>query len=83
MPLLRVIDDAPGFAKVTLQGPQGSGKSRTGAEIACTIHKLFESTKPVAFYDTESGSDYLAELFTERTGLKPLRVKTRVHRRVV
>lgn len=77
MGLLKVIKDAPGFAKVTLQGPQGSGKSRTGAEIATTIHKLFESKKPVAFYDTESGSDYLAELFTERTGLEPLRVKTR------
>ena len=77
MGLLKVITDAPGFAKVSLQGPQGSGKSRTAVEIACTLHKVFKSTKPIAFFDTESGSDYLKDIIEERTGLAPLRVKTR------
>lgn len=77
MGLLKVIEDAPGFVKASFQGPQGSGKSRTAVELACTTHKVFGSKKPIAFFDTEGGSDYLAKLIEERTGFKPLRVKTR------
>lgn len=77
MGLLKVIEDAPGYVKASFQGPQGSGKSRTAVELACTVHKLFGSKKPVAFYDTEGGSDYLKNLIKERTGMEPLRVKTR------
>lgn len=77
MGLLKVIEDAPGYVKASFQGPQGSGKSRTAVELACTTHKVFGSKKPIAFFDTEGGSDYLTNLVEERTGLKPLRVKTR------
>lgn len=77
MGLLQVIEDAPGYAKIGLQGPQGSGKSRTAVEIACTIHKVFGSKKPIAFFDTEGGSDYLKDIVQEKTNLAPLRVKAR------
>ena len=77
MGLLQVIDDAPGYVKASFQGPQGSGKSRTAVELAITVHKLFKSTKPVAFFDTEGGSDYLRKKIEKDTGLKPIRVKTR------
>ncbi len=77
MGLLKVIEDSPGYVKASFQGPQGSGKSRTAVELACTVHKVFGSKKPIAFFDTEGGSDYLRALIEERTGLKPLRVKTR------
>ncbi len=77
MGLLQVIDDAPGYVKATFQGPQGSGKTRTAVELACKAHSFFGSKKPVAFYDTEGGSDYVADLISERTGMKPIRVKTR------
>src|SRR4051812_45755831 len=77
MGLLQVIEDAPGYLKATFQGPQGSGKTRTAVELATKTHEFFRSTKPIAFYDTESGSDYIADLIAERTGKKPLRVKTR------
>lgn len=77
MGLLKVIEDAPGYVKASFQGPQGSGKSRTAVELACTTHKVFGSKKPIAFFDTEGGSDYLANLVEERTGFKPVRVKTR------
>lgn len=77
MGLLQVIEDAPGFVKASFQGPQGSGKSRTAVELACTTHGVFKSKKPIAFFDTEGGSDYLAKLIEERTGFKPVRVKTR------
>lgn len=75
--LLRVIDDAPGYLKATFQGPQGSGKTYTATLLACEAHRHFGSTKPIAFFDTETGSDYVAKLIEERTGMKPLRVKTR------
>lgn len=77
MGLLKVIEDAPGFVKASFQGPQGSGKSRTAVELACTTHRVFGSKKPIAFFDTEGGSDYLSQLIEERTGIKPVRVKTR------
>jgi hypothetical protein len=77
MSLLKVIEDAPGYVKATLQGPQGSGKTRTAVELACKTREYFGSHKPIAFFDTETGSDYVAHLITERTGVKPLRVKTR------
>lgn len=75
--LLRVLEDAPGFAKISLQGPQGSGKSRTAVEIAVFLWTYFKSKKPIAFFDTESGSDYLAAYIKNCTGLDPLRIKTR------
>ena len=77
MGLLQVIEDAPGYVKASFQGPQGSGKSRTAVELACTVHKVFGSKKPIAFFDTEGGSDYLRQLIEDRTGIKPVRVKTR------
>jgi hypothetical protein len=77
MGLLQVIDDAPGYVKATFQGPQGSGKTRTAVELAATTHKLFGCKKPVAFFDTETGSDFVADLIAKMTGQKPVRVKTR------
>jgi len=77
MPLLGTIPDAPGYLKSTFQGPQGSGKTWTAADLACTVHKLFASTKPIAFYDTETGSDYVKGKIAEATGTEPIRIKTR------
>jgi hypothetical protein len=71
------MDDAPGYAKATFQGPQGSGKSRTATELAIRIRELFSPKKPIAFFDTEAGSDYLEALITKRTGMRPLRAKRR------
>lgn len=77
MGLLKVIEDAPGYVKATFQGPQGSGKTFTMTKLACRIHKVFGSTKPIAMFDTETGSDYVAHLIEEQTGKKPLRIKSR------
>lgn len=77
MGLLQQLDDAPGHLKATLQGQQGSGKTLTAVNIAKVLHKYFNSQRPVAFFDTEKGSDYIAAHLEEGTGHKPLRVKTR------
>lgn len=77
MGLLKVIEDQPGYCKATFQGKQGSGKTFTAVQLALRIHKVFGSTKPIAFYDTETGSDYIAHIIEEGTGKKPLRLKSR------
>ena len=48
-------------AKVGLYGGAGSGKTRTAIEIAIGLAKLKEGT-PIAFFDTEGGSDYMIPL---------------------
>jgi hypothetical protein len=77
MPLLSVIPDAPGYLKCTFQGPQGSGKSFTATDLAVTVHKLFKSQKPIAFHDTETGSDFLTRKIKEGTSKDPIRLKSR------
>ena len=67
----------PGFLKATCQGPQGSGKTYTAVELAAYTHSKFKCKKPVAFYDTETGSRYVRGRLKKLTGLEPFRVETR------
>jgi hypothetical protein len=50
-------------AKVGIFGPQGSGKTTTSALLAIGLSKMFHNSAPVAFMDTENGSDYLVPIF--------------------
>lgn len=75
--MLKVLNDAPGYLKAMFQGPQGSGKSFTAAKLAVHVHKMFGSKKPIAFFDTEGGSDYLNDFLREATGMDPIRDKSR------
>jgi hypothetical protein len=50
-------------AKVGIFGRQGSGKTTTAAMIAIGLSKTFHNSAPVFFFDTESGSDFVVELF--------------------
>lgn len=49
--------------KAGLFGFEGCGKTFTAALIMIGLHKYANDTRPVAFYDTETGSDYIKELF--------------------
>lgn len=62
-PLLRdaVVEQAA--AKVGLFGGQGSGKTTTSALLALGLSKTYHENAPVAFMDTENGSDYLVPIF--------------------
>ena len=51
------------YAKFGLYGEAGSGKTFTGSKIAIGLHNLTKATKPVAFLDTETGSDFVIPLF--------------------
>jgi hypothetical protein len=50
-------------AKVGIFGLQGSGKSTLAALLAIGLSKKYHSNAPVAFHDTENGSDFLKPLF--------------------
>lgn len=63
-------------AKVGLFGRQGSGKTTTAAMMAIGLSKTFHNNAPVFFFDTESGSDFVIELF-ETEGVELIHGKSR------
>lgn len=79
MGLLKDATVEQAAAKVGLFGGQGSGKTTTSALIALGLSKTFHDGAPVAFMDTENGSDYLVPIFkTENVRL--VVVKSRAFR---
>ena len=61
MKLLKKPQNRQAFAKVGIYGDAGSGKTTTASKIAIGLAGL--SSKRVAFFDTEGGSDYLIKVF--------------------
>ena len=53
------------YLKCGMFGFQGSGKTRTASEIAIGLAKFLSSTKPIFFFDTEVGSNFVEPLFKE------------------
>lgn len=76
MGLLKKAQVEQAAAKVGLFGGQGSGKTTTSALIALGLSKTYHGGKPVAFMDTENGSDYLVPIF-EMEGVELQVVKSR------
>lgn len=76
MPLLRKAENEMAFAKVGIMGFAGSGKTYTASLIAIGLHKHINSQKPVAFLDTETGSDFAVALF-RKAGVGLLVAKTK------
>lgn len=64
------------YAKIGIFGWQGSGKSFTAMLIALGLAKLINSKKPIAFFDSERGSDWLIKKFKSE-GYKMFRHKGR------
>lgn len=62
-------NDTPTFAKVGIYGAAGTGKTRVAYEIASGLYKEKQFTKPVVFFDTEKGSDWILPLF-EKENIK-------------
>lgn len=75
-PLLKKATVEQAAAKVGLFGGQGSGKTTTSALIALGLSKTYHKGAPVAFMDTENGSDYLVPIF-EAEGVPLLVFKSR------
>lgn len=76
MSLLQKARVEQSAAKVGIFGRQGSGKTTTSALIAIGLSKTYHKGAPVAFLDTENGSDYLVPIF-EAEGVELLVVKSR------
>lgn len=76
MGLLKPATVEQSAAKVGLFGSQGSGKTTTSALIAIGLSKTYHNSAPVAFMDTENGSDYLVPIF-EAEGVPLLVFKSR------
>src|SRR5437762_5645356 len=57
-----------GYVKAGFLGLNKSGKSYTAALLAIGIRRYFQLEGPIAMYDSETGSEYLAPLIREATG---------------
>lgn len=76
MTLLRPAVNQTAYLKAGILGFAGSGKTFTAKELAIGLSKTVGDGKPVAFYDTETGSDFLIPAFRE-AGVELLVAKTR------
>lgn len=75
-PLLQKAVLEAAYAKLGLSGFAGSGKTYTAILIALGLQKKIGSTKPIAFFDTEAGSDFVIGA-VEEAGHELFSVKSR------
>lgn len=75
MGILQKAVNEQAFLKCGIFGFAGSGKTYTASMLAIAIAKKLQDKKPVAFFDTETGSDFLIPRF-EAEGVELLRVKS-------
>ena len=69
MKLLKPAKNEMAYLKMGLFGGTGSGKTFTASEVAIGLHKHIKSEKPVAFFDTETGSSFMIPKF-EKAGIE-------------
>jgi hypothetical protein len=63
--MFKKLENNRPFLKLALEGFAGDGKTFTATEIAIGIHKLINSTKPIALFDTERALKALKWKFDE------------------
>ena len=76
MGLLKKAKNQTAYAKIGVFGFSGAGKTYTSSMLAMGISKTIANGKPVAFLDTETGSDYMIPKF-EAEGIELLVLKSR------
>ncbi len=69
MGLLKMLGTGHGYLKAGIQGFASSGKTYTAVEIAIGLREYMSLAGPIAFFDTEGGSSYVAQKVKEATGL--------------
>jgi len=77
--LFQQAENLLAFGKVGLYGAQGSGKTTTAMRVAVGLSKLSTPVAPIAFVDTETGSDFFVERM-KAEGIPFYQLKTRAFR---
>jgi len=65
------------FLKMGLYGIAGSGKTFTASQVAIGLSTLLKSDKPIAWADTETGSDFVKPRLFDPAGKKMFVAKTK------
>jgi hypothetical protein len=68
MSFLKPASEDAGYLNAGIFGFAGSGKTFTAAELAIGVREFFGLTGPIAMFDTEKGSDYVARRVRQATG---------------
>lgn len=63
--MFKKLENNRPFLKMAFEGFAGDGKTYTATEVAIGIHKLINSTKPIALFDTERALKALKWKFDE------------------
>lgn len=77
MSLLKPSTLKQSFLKMGIYGNAKAGKTYTASLIAIGLHKKIHSKKPVAFYDSETGSEYVLPTLFKPAGIDMISVKSR------
>lgn len=75
--MLTELGTGVGHLKAGFLGFNKSGKTYTATTLAIGTRKLFKMDGPIAFFDTESGAEYVAPRVLAETGKPLIGVKSR------
>lgn len=75
MGILKKAVNEQAFLKAGIFGNAGSGKTTTASYLAMAISHQYGNKKPIAFFETEAGSDFMVRKFAAE-GIELLRVKS-------
>lgn len=77
MALLTELGTGQGYLKAGFLGFQAGGKTFTALLLALGVRNHFKLKGPIAMFDTEGGSEYIAEKVQKETGQRLLGVRRR------
>jgi hypothetical protein len=77
MGLFQMTEMKQGFIKMGMYGDPKSGKTYTASLVALGLHKLIGSKKPITFFDTETGSEYVLPTLFKPAGIELQSIKSR------
>ena len=77
MSMFQKTEMKQGFLKAGMYGDPKSGKTYTASLVALGLHKMIQSKKPITFFDTETGSEYVLPTLFKPAGVELQSIKSR------
>jgi hypothetical protein len=74
---LQSFGTGQGFLKAGFFGFAGSGKTHTAMLLALELRKRLKLSGPIAIFDTEGSTEYIAARLAKETGQNPIGAKSR------